>query len=96
MKLRVHHEADADYEEAYDWYFAKRQDLAEDFSLAVEQAVAKVAEAPLRFQEIEPGIRRCLVHGFPYGLIYEAGDDEVFLVCIMHLRRRPGYWRNRL
>lgn len=96
MKLRVHHEADADYEQAYDWYSAERHELAEDFSLAVSQAVTKALESPLRFKEIEPGIRRCLVDGFPYGLIYEAGDDEVFLVCIMHLRRQPGYWRDRL
>jgi toxin ParE1/3/4 len=39
--------------------------------------------------------RRCLVHRFPYGIIYAVEDDTIYVAAIMHLRRQPGYWERR-
>ena len=39
--------------------------------------------------------RRCLVHRFPYGVIYAVEDDVVYVAAVMHLKRKPGYWESR-
>ena len=70
MKLRLHPLADADFDDAYNWYAKERLDLAQEFSRAVNDALQTVLEGPNRHPEIEPGIRRCLTEKFPYGLIY--------------------------
>jgi len=33
---------------------------------------------------------------FPYAVVYLEQPDRVWIVAIMHLKRRPGYWRKRL
>lgn len=33
---------------------------------------------------------------FPYALVYALGMEQVHLLAVAHLRRRPGYWRNRV
>jgi plasmid stabilization system protein ParE len=35
--------------------------------------------------------RRCLMHRFPYGIIYQVATDEIRIVAVAHHRRRPGY-----
>jgi len=42
------------------------------------------------------GTRRALLEGFPYAVVYcEDSDDEIEIVAVAHLRRRPKYWANR-
>jgi hypothetical protein len=37
-----------------------------------------------------------LVPKFPYGLLYRIEPARIYIVAVMHLHRRPGYWRSRL
>jgi hypothetical protein len=30
------------------------------------------------------------------GLLYCVEPDRIYVVAVMHLHRRPGYWRSRL
>jgi hypothetical protein len=32
---------------------------------------------------------------FPYRVVYRNRPDEIVVVAVAHLRRRPGYWKNR-
>lgn len=36
------------------------------------------------------------VRNFPYGIVYHVVRDKVVIVAVMHLTRRPGYWKSRL
>jgi toxin ParE1/3/4 len=93
-KLRLEERAEAEARAAFLWYLGRNPRAAERFQGAVEECVEAIAEAPQRFPEIEPGIRRRLVgHRFPYAALYRIVDEEVQVVAFMHLRRRPGYWR---
>jgi plasmid stabilization system protein ParE len=39
--------------------------------------------------------RRVLVPGFPYQIVYRLDSDDIRVIAIAHLRRRPGFWRHR-
>jgi hypothetical protein len=39
--------------------------------------------------------RRYLLQRFPYGLIYAVEGQTIFVVAVMHLKRKPGYWVSR-
>jgi len=41
------------------------------------------------------GIRRLLLVGFPYDLVYRRRDEVVEVIALAHHRRRPNYWRDR-
>jgi len=46
--------------------------------------------------EFYEALRRFLVRRFPYGLLYRNEPTAIFIVAVMHLRRRPGYWKGRV
>jgi len=58
-------------------------------------AVADIAENPQRWPVIQSDIRRRLIHRFPYALFYRVDHDEIVVLAIAHLHRRPVYWIGR-
>jgi hypothetical protein len=38
-------------------------------------------------------VRRYRLNRFPYGLVYAVLDNEIVIVAIMHLHRKPDYWQ---
>lgn len=70
-------------------------ELAERFIDEVERGMGLIAESPELHAEIEPGVRRVVLQGFPYALIYAVEPDRVFVLAVMHHKRVPGYWRAR-
>jgi plasmid stabilization system protein ParE len=41
------------------------------------------------------GARRVALRRFPYSVIYLELGEELRILAFAHMRRRPGYWRNR-
>lgn len=42
------------------------------------------------------GVRRMLLHKFPYAVVYLTSGEEILVVAFAHCRRNPGYWRDRM
>ncbi|WP_437641105.1 type II toxin-antitoxin system RelE/ParE family toxin [Sorangium sp. So ce854] len=87
--------AEREASEAFLWYAARDPSVAERFEAQVLEAFDRIAEAPEQGPEIEPGVRRLLLHRFPYGVLYAVEPDRILVLAVMHLRRRPGSWRGR-
>lgn len=93
-RLRVEERAESEARFAFLWYLARNARAAERFEAAVEECIDAIVEAPERFPELEPGVRRRFVfHRFPHAVLYRIVGDEVQVVAVMHMRRKPGYWR---
>jgi plasmid stabilization system protein ParE len=41
------------------------------------------------------GVRRVMLHSFPYGVIYEVRDRVVVIIAVAHTSRDPRYWLGR-
>jgi len=52
-----------------------------------------LSEAPLWWAERAPGLRRLLLPGFPYSLLYRLVDTQVQIVAVVHQSRHPDAWR---
>lgn len=96
MTYDFHPDARLEYREAAVFYETRRSGLGAAFTLEVEAALSQIIEAPERWRVIEQDVRRWLTHTFPYGILYTVETNGVLSVAVMHLRRRPGYWQNRL
>ncbi|HUH01121.1 MAG TPA: type II toxin-antitoxin system RelE/ParE family toxin [Kofleriaceae bacterium] len=93
-KLRIEARAEAEARAAFQWYQSRHPLAAERFEAALEACIDAISDAPERFPEVEPGVRRrLLLHRFPYAVLYRVVTEEVQVVAVTHLRRRPGYWR---
>jgi plasmid stabilization system protein ParE len=75
--------------------------VASRFATAVERAYRKLAEGRAigvnhPFVRYRRPIKRLLLDQFPFAVVFYQDDAEVFVVAVEALRRRPGYWRERL
>ena len=79
-------------------YYSKIDpDLGVRFYRELERMIRDVCANPERYHRFDPPFRRHLSAVFPYALIFVEKPEYVWIVAIMHLkRRRPGYWRKRL
>ena len=96
MTYDFHPEARLEYRGAAAFYDARRAGLGAAFTLEVEAAIDRILQSPKSWRVVEQDVRRCLTHTFPYGILYTIEEDLILIVAIMHLHRRPGYWRDRL
>lgn len=89
-------EAEQEMFEAAAYYQAQTSGLGFDYLSEVEQAVQAIAESPITWPIIEGELRRRLVKRFPFGILYRIEPEEIVIVAVAHLRRRPDYWKKRL
>ena len=96
MSFQFHPEADEEFVEAIAYYEECEPGLGLDFSREVH-ASAQIADSyPKMWPEIDQEVRRCLVHRFPYGVLYSIEPHGIFILAVMHLHRDPDYWKHRL
>lgn len=96
MFLTIHPEAELELEEAIAYYDSQRQGLGIALSEAVGEAGARILASPMAWATIAPGIRRALVGRFPYSILYTHRAADIFILAVMHQKRKPGYWKSRL
>jgi plasmid stabilization system protein ParE len=88
--------AESELDDAVRWYQTQAPGLGDAFLLEVLAAASRIARYPEAWHVLEQGIRRCRLTRFPYGLIYAVDKDDVVVLAVAHLHRRPDYWRDRL
>jgi hypothetical protein len=77
-------------------YSNSRDGLGMKFEQAVESAVTNAVSNPIGGAPAPKGTRSRLVKGFPFSVVYRASDTEILIVAVMHHRRKPGYWADRI
>jgi plasmid stabilization system protein ParE len=94
--LEIIPQAQHDIAEAARYYQQRRAGLDAEFLSKVDEVVATIARDPLRFEQIRPGIRRCFLERFPYGIYYRLPDAVTLrIIIVRHHRRRPGFGMRR-
>jgi plasmid stabilization system protein ParE len=88
-------EAEREAHEAFFWYRERDERAGARFEAELLAALDRITEIPEQGPEIERGVRRVLLHGFPYGVLYAIAPEHIVVLAVMHLRRRPGSWRGR-
>lgn len=96
MKIRYLEAADAEFQEAIDYYNDQRPRLGFEFSDEVKDAIARIQNYPSAWTPLSKRTRRAQVHRFPYNIIYEVRADSILIVAIQHHSRKPFNWRKRL
>lgn len=97
MKVTFLKVAEAELDDAFDYYESVQSDLGFKFLAEVEFSISRMVRFPLSYQKTGKYSRRCLVQKFPYGVIYQPRQiqNEILIVAISHLHRMPDYWSSR-
>jgi toxin ParE1/3/4 len=93
--FRFHPEAFQEADIAAEFYKNKQAGLEKRFLAAPQDAVFRMRSNPLIYRAVEGNIRKCRLLLFPYSLIYRVTDEYLEVIAVMHIRKRPGYWKSR-
>lgn len=90
-------EAEEEMNEAARFYERRKKGLGLEFLNEVERTIASILAHPRSGPAISPSIRRRIVHRFPFGVLYAIhSEKKIVIVAVAHLKRRPGYWKDRI
>ena len=96
MNVRFLTLAQREVDDTVAWYDGQAAGLGQEFLDELDRAVRRATAFPMSCPEIEPGVRRCLLARFPYGLIYGLDGEMLVVVAVAHLHREPRYWVDRI
>ncbi|CBE70193.1 MAG: type II toxin-antitoxin system RelE/ParE family toxin [Candidatus Methylomirabilis oxygeniifera] len=96
MKVRFLTLAQQELDDAVAWYNEQTTGLGQEFLDELDRVVRRAVTFPMSCPEIEPGVHRCLLARFPYGLIYGVDRETIVVVAVAHLHREPRYWVGRI
>lgn len=95
MRVRFLRPAIRELREAVRYYDGHRPELGDEFLAEVKASLERVKAFPTAWHPLGPELRRCQLHRFPYGLIYEADAEGILILAVAHLHRAPDFWRSR-
>lgn len=81
--------AEAEVEEAYQWYEERREGLGSDFLLSIEETLEKLRRDPDMYPTAHGAIHRALIRRFPYGIFHVFTDTVIVVLAILHASRNP-------
>lgn len=98
MKVSFLKPAQAEYQDALEYYENEHEGLGVRFGHEVSRSLSRIVEFPTVYQFFSANTRRCLIAKFPYGIIYhyDSDSEDILVVAIAHLHRRPDYWTSRV
>jgi len=94
--VTFHEDANAEMNDAAQYYEERALGLGLSFLDAVEGPVDKILENPEAYQLVGDEVRHKLLIRFPYSLLYVVEPERIRVVAVAHQKRRPGYWSYRL
>jgi predicted alpha/beta-fold hydrolase len=96
VSFRFHRAAQEEFLAAIEWYESRSHGLGGDFASETIRAVRRAESMPEAWPVVAPDLRRVMVHRFPYAVIYSMDGNQLIVFAVMHFRRKPDYWRERL
>lgn len=94
--IKLHPDAVEEAAEARRWYSEIRVELGEAFAAELDRAVDRIVTAPSRWPVHVHGTRCVLLDRFAYLVVYRQVKGRIQIVAIQHVKRRPGYWKDRI
>jgi plasmid stabilization system protein ParE len=96
MSVRLLEPAQRELDDAVQWYSAQAPGLGDAFLVEALRAFDLIVRHPDAWHPLGENTRRCRLARFPYAVIYAHVDDELLVLAIAHLHRKPDYWRDRI
>ena len=93
--VTFHRLATGEMIESARYYERRREGLGFRFLHAVEDTCRRIEELPESGAVLGGEVRKRAVARFPYNVLYRIEDEHIFILAIMHHRRKPGYWKRR-
>lgn len=89
-------EAQAEFNEAFDWYEQQRPGLGIDFLICVAEVLERIESLPEAYEVVFEDVRRVVVRKFPYLILYKVEPSRIVVLAVFHSKRDPQVWQDRV
>jgi len=91
-KIEILASAAFEMDAAFVWHEDRRRGLGTAFLRECDAAFTTLARMPQAYRVVHPRIRRALLRRFPYMVFFEAHEDRVVILGVVHVRQSPEVW----
>ena len=96
MNIRIISCAEQELVDAVDHYNEQCSGLGFEFAAEVKNTLSRIVSFPKAWPLFSERTRRCMTSRFPFGILYQIRADHILVIAIMHLKRDPKKWQERL
>ena len=96
MKYKIIDEASRELDDTFSYYEYQQKDLGYRFISSFTEAVELIRFYPNGWHPLSKKVRRCMIKNFPYGIIYQVKENEILIIAVANLHRKPNYWTERV
>jgi plasmid stabilization system protein ParE len=94
--VHVHPDAEAEIDQAFEWYWARSESAALGFDAELREAFGTLRRSPQICAPFLRDTHRVMLHRYPYFVVFRELPRKIQIIAVAHAKRRPGYWSNRL
>ncbi|MEW6614970.1 MAG: type II toxin-antitoxin system RelE/ParE family toxin [Thermodesulfobacteriota bacterium] len=95
MKVIFSKYAKQELDDATHYYEVEQPGLGRRFREEIGKAARRISEYPEAWSVERSDVRKCILHKFPYKLLYSIEEDHIFIIAVAHQHRKPDYWIRR-
>lgn len=92
FRVEILPEAEAEFREAFVWYFERSPLAADAFRMEVFDKIDALGSDADTWPKDADGIHFRILNRFPYTVHYDLSGGVATVLAIAHHRRMPGYW----
>ena len=94
--MRVHPNAEAEADGAFEWYWTRSESAALRFDAEPRDSYSTLRRSPESCVPYLRGTRRVMLKRYPYFVVFRELPRKIQTIAVAHAKRRPGYWTKRL
>ena len=91
-----HSQAAEEYTNAIAYHIRIDPKIGKCLATEIDDLIEAICQHPERYREVRPGVQRHFSDVFPYAIFYMNQPKRIWIVAIMHMSRKPDYWKSRI
>ncbi|MEA3446390.1 MAG: type II toxin-antitoxin system RelE/ParE family toxin [Bacteroidota bacterium] len=98
FEIAVLDAAEDDIDNSYFWYESQQPGLGDMFIKFFNQTLEFISSHPAANERKHKNVRRCVMEKFPFGVYYQIESDkkEIRVIGVIHFKRNPKVWMDRI
>lgn len=96
IKILFYEFARKEFLETRDYYDDLVFGLGEKFVTEVERCLNIIKTNPLAYPVTKQNVRKAVIIKFPFSILYRVDGNVIYILAVMHQKREPIYWAERI
>ena len=96
MKVHFLKLAEQELYDAQEYYEKEQNNLGSTFKSVILSSLNHIIDFPEMYAKVKSDIRKCVIHKFPYNILYSIEDNHILIIALAHQHRKPNYWIDRV